>query len=221
MKAYCLALDKRKKEWLQLEQEALALGIDYENFVVGDGITLPKEEYDYIDDPNPDLSNWRYGNPKYKKNHYNAFMAHKIIIRRAKDAKLPYFLMLEDDAYFTARYTTIFDHLCKINPKFDIIYLGWWMGEETDEWNLKTEENYNTKGKISLLKATKHGGLHGAIIASSMYDFLLSLPPIDPIDSQLNNVHSQIQSYLLLPKIIHTKTMFSNCEGNVIERKYL
>lgn len=221
MKAFCLSLDKRKKEWTQLKRDANNLGIDCENFVVGDGHVLPREEYNYIDDPNPDVSRWGYGNPKYKMHHYNAFVAHKQIIQKAKDLSLPHFLMLEDDAYFTYRFEEIFRLINESKLYYDILYLGWWIGDENDEWNLSVESNYNTQKQCKITKATRLGGLHAAIINNSMYDYILSLPPIDPIDSQLNKIHSQIESYIVLPKIIHTKTMFSNCEGNVIERNYI
>ena len=221
MKAYCLCLDKRKEHWTELAEQAKLLNIDFTPFIVGDGKTLPNYEYDYIDDANADISNWGYGNPKYKINHYNAFMAHKRIINQAKKSNLEYFLMLEDDCYFTSRYLDIFNKICDEQPIFNMLYLGWWIGDENDDWNKNIEEEYKIHKKYGLMRINRLGGLHGAIIHKSMYDYILSLPPIDPIDSQLNQIHHKIYSYIVFPKIIHIKSIHSYCEGVTINRNLI
>ena len=223
IKAFSVSLDKRKQYWAELKQQAITVGVDVTPFIVGDGTTLPPEMYNSIDNPNPDLSGWGYGNKNFIVHHYNAFISHQKIIQIAKEQQLPCFLMLEDDAYITNRYTHVFNKFIESfsNLEFDILYLGWWIGNETDEWNLKIENDFNKSKQVQVMKATRLGGLHGAIINSSMYDYLLSLKPTDPIDCQLNQIHNQIKSYVLLPKIIHVRSIYSYCEGGTLTRKYL
>lgn len=221
MQAYCLCLDKRKEHWTELAKQAESLNIDFHPFIVGDGQTLPTNEYDYIDDRNADTSNWRYGQHKHKINHYNAFMAHKKIIERVKKENLDYFLMLEDDCYFTSRYLDIFNQLAHTKIDFNLLYFGWWIGDENDEWNKSIEEDYKLNKTCGLMRVRQLGGLHAAVIHKSMYDYILSLPPIDPIDSQLNKIHHEIHSYLVFPKIIHIKSIHSYCEGVTFNRNFI
>lgn len=221
MKAFCLSLDKRKQYWTELQQQAQTVGMDLTPFIVGEGTILG--HYDYVDDVNPDISRWGYGHQHLKKHHYNAFIAHQKIVEIAKEQKLKCFLMLEDDAYFTNRFSSVYKELLKRYSvlDFDVLYLGWWIGEETDEWNLKIEQEFNINRTVGLLKVSRLGGLHGAIINESMYDYILALKPVNPIDSQLNLIHNQIKSYAMLPKIIHTRSLYSNCDGFFVKRKYL
>lgn len=229
MKAFCLCLDERLDHWLELEKQVNNSGLEFESFVAGDGITFPLERYDYVDDPNPDVSRWGYGKPEHKKNHYNAFMAHKEIIRRAKAQGLKQFLMLEDDAYLTDRFEHVIRSVVSTcwhpdwnredNALFDLLYLGWWIGDEYDDWNVTVEEEYKKNKNVELQKAWQIGGLHGVIINQSMYDTILSMPPINPIDWQINRMHSKIQSYFVKPKAIGIKSTWSFCEGRYVERK--
>jgi len=228
-KAVCLCLDKRKEEWLDLEKQCLAKGLEFERFVVGDGKTLDASEYDRVDDPNPPVENWSYGNEVTKINHYNAFMSHQAIIQKAKEDGLNSILLLEDDAYFTERFDDVLEKLDKQTNidslPYDILFLGWWIGEADDEWNLTAERLYNEHGSISVGKVSEAhftcGGLHGVIIRRGMFNKILELDPINPIDSQLNGMHHEINSFYVIPKIIHDKGIFSNCEQGITPRKKL
>lgn len=220
-KASCLCLDTRwdtrEKDIRDIELRLSILGTKIEFFTAGNG--QDKDiEYDYIDDPNPDVSRWGYGREGFKHHHWNAFQCHQIMIQRAKDEHRQNLLMLEDDAYLTDRFEEIWSVAQTRVPDFDILYLGWWIGTEGDDFNEKVEKNYREKGIIGVDKVRQVGGLHGALINNSMFDFLLSLPANNPIDCQLNRYHHQIKSYYLFPKIIHTRTCYSECEGSIIER---
>ena len=108
-RAICLCLDKRQEHWEDLRQQCESRGIEFIRFLVGKGEIFPREEYDYIDDPSPNLTYWRYGSPETKKNHYNAFMSHKGMLRYAIDNNFESVLFLEDDAYFTERFEDVFN----------------------------------------------------------------------------------------------------------------
>ena len=55
-----------------------------------------------------------------------------------------------------------------------------------------------------------------------MLDKLIELEPVNPIDSQLNrDLHKEMKTYYVMPKVIHDKGLFSNCEQNRLERKKL
>jgi len=230
-KAICLCLDKRKDEWEDLERQCNSKGIEFEKYIVGDGHILEKSLYDRIDDEDCDISEWDYGNDKTRIRHYNAFMSHIEIFKQAKEQGLKRFLLLEDDAYFTERFD---DVVSKLNEQiedingidFDMLFLGWWIGEHDDSWNQTVERFYNEHGRVGIGKVSEAhftcGGLHGVIINDTMVDKLLELEAKNPIDSQLNSeLHKEMNTYYVMPKIVHDKGIFSNCEQNTLERQKL
>ena len=226
MKAKCLVLDKRIELFEDLKKQCEEVGIEVEPFIAGspteDECILPLESYDHIDEKDIDLSCWGYGKPEHKINHYNAFKCHHKMITKAKEEGLSHFLMLEDDAYITSRFTEVLYSLQNVEEmqdlNADLLYLGWWIGDENDEFNKKIEEDYSSDGSIGVEKVRQVGGLHGVVINENMYDAILSMRPVNPIDCQLNMMHNKINSYYIKPKIIHIRTTYSYCEGSVIKR---
>lgn len=219
--AVCLCLDKRENEWRNLIEQGKQFNLDIHPFICGDG-SCKDLVYSKVDEKDPDVSMWGYGRPGYKQHHYNAFKCHQKIISLAKYAQFNNILILEDDAYITDRFSEVLNNLEKINAipeQFDILYLGWWVGHETDQMNESLETLWNDNKICGIRKAYQIGGLHGALINSSMFDTILNMQPIDPIDCQLNKIHRNINSYYIFPKVIHTKTTYSYCEGSIIERK--
>ena len=230
-KAICLCLDKRQNEWEDLERQCNSKGIEFEKYIVGDGHILEKSLYDRIDDEDCDISEWDYGNDKTRIRHYNAFMSHIEIFKRAKEQGLKRFLLLEDDAYFTERFDNVVSKLDKHienleDIDFDMLFLGWWIGEHDDSWNKTVERSYNEYEGVGIGKVSEAhftcGGLHGVIINDTMVDKLLELEAKNPIDSQLNaELHKEMNTYYVMPKIVHDKGIFSNCEQNTLERQKL
>jgi hypothetical protein len=230
-KAVCLCLDRRKDEWEDLRKQCESKGIDFEPYVVGEGNLLNNEEYDRIDDESADMSEWGYGNDTTKIRHYNAFMSHIEIFKKMKEEGVKRFLMLEDDAYFTERFDDVMSRLGNYivdfeNLDFDMLFLGWWIGEADDAWNETVERMYSEHGHIGVgIVSEAHftcGGMHGVIINHTMLDKLIELEPVNPIDSQLNrDLHKEMKTYYVMPKVIHDKGLFSNCEQNRLERKKL
>ena len=229
-KAICLCLDKRKEHWEDLENQSILKGIPFEKFVVGKGEIFPKDQYDHIDDPDPKMVAWAYGHPDNGTvvNHYNAFVSHQKIVQRAKDQNLEHFLLLEDDAYFTDRYdfvmNSIAHHITGSHAvEWDMLYLGWWIGQEESEWNVDVEKAYSEKKFTAIARLfTATGGMHGVIIRNTVYDALLSLNPVAPIDMQLNHLYHHgpvaFQSYVVIPKVVHDKGIFSECDQNPCPR---
>ena len=228
-KALCLCLDKRHEEGHDLWNQCESRGIEFDPFLVGDGLMFSVEKYGRIDDRYPPIENFSYGNSTTKRHHCNALLSHQAMIRRALEQGAERVLLLEDDAYFTDRYD---DVLYKLSDKikdldYDMLYLGWWIGDENDEWNEEVERQYVENGEVGITYVRdapekKVGGLHGVLVHKRILKIIATLPPSDPVDCQLNRLlHKNAQTYFVTPKIIHDKGIFSNCEQNTIERKKL
>ncbi len=232
----CLSLDKRKEHWQALQKHAESLGLNFTPFVCGDG-TDTTLEYDQIDVVNPGVSRWGYGVEGHKHHHYNALLAHKGMIQRAKNNGWSSVLLMEDDAIFLKRFDDIISKIqhpafndsveggwVKYLEQFSLVYLGWWKGQETDDWNTGIEDSYKEFNAVSLHNihpSEPVGGFHGVIVRSNLFDWILSLPMNNPLDSQINSNRRHIPSVLVCPKIIHTKDMYSQCEGTWLGRKKL
>lgn len=233
-KASCLCVDsrydERKDDILDMQKRIEALGGDWETFMANtQGETAemnhanPDDWYDIPAEDIPNLHQWGYGREGYKHHHWNALACHKVMIQRAIDEKRQNLLMIEDDAYFPERFEYIWDKVANYfnNDSYDILYFGWWISDENDEFNQNIEKKWADEGIIELDKVVQLGGLHGALVNSNMFEFLMKFPAVNPIDYQLNQYHSQLRTTYILPKIIHTRTTYSLCEGSVITRNEL
>ena len=159
-----------------------------------------------------------------KINHCNAFLSHQAMAKKALEDGDEKVLFLEDDSYFTER----FDKIAEIiepsikDMNYDMLYLAWWIGDESDEFNERVEKMWEEKGSIGVGKLTRVGGLHGVIISRKILDIITRLEPINPVDSQLSRFfHDKINSHFVAPKIIHDKGIFSECEQNIVVRTKL
>tara|TARA_Y100000361_G_scaffold144765_1_gene153159 strand:- start:2147 stop:2863 length:717 start_codon:yes stop_codon:yes gene_type:complete len=231
--AYCLCLDKRKEHWEDLKEQCESKGIKFHPFIVGDGDIFDKDQYNRINTETPEWVAWRYGGHKTDSaervaekinHHYNAFRSHQKMAKLALQQGHEKVLFLEDDAYFTERFDEIAD---KIQDKveesdYDMLYLGWWIGDEGDEFNETIERIWQEEKSIAIGKAMRIGGLHGVIINKKILDLITRLDPINPIDSQLSRFfHDKIKSHFVAPKIIHDKGIFSECEQSTVTRTKL
>ena len=230
-KATCLCIDQRFDERRfdldNMGKRLGKLGADWECFHALTENGDPWTPYDYVDVPKKDLAKeiaqWGYGRDGYKHHHWNALHCHRIMIQKAKEEGRKNLLIVEDDAYMTDRFETVFDELSQFsvvkNNSYHILYFGWWISDENDEFNKNIEKNWEENGTIRIDKVTQLGGLHGALINETMFDALLTLPANNPWDCQLNQFHNKLQTYYVEPKMFHTRTTFSHCEGSVIKRK--
>lgn len=204
--------------------------MEFNRFLVGDGKLLGSQEYDRIDIEDAPIDSWGYGGHKTnteeeiqikKIKHCNAFLSHQAMAKKALEDGDEKVLFLEDDSYFTERFDEVVKkaepEIEKIN--YDMLYLGWWLGDEGDEFNNDIEKIWEESKSIGIGKATRIGGLHGVIISRKILDIITRLEPINPIDSQLSRFfHDKIESSFLAPKIIHDKGIFSECEQSTITR---
>ncbi len=223
----CLCLDKRKEQWLALKEQTESLGIEFIPFIVGKGedSTL---KYDLIDEPNPDCSNWGYGSPEHKKNHYWALASHQGMSRKCQELGLERVMFMEDDAYWTTRAISILErienHWLDYCLSMPVIYAGWWQGQEDDEYNINIESRYNTDGEISLKEipyGNNIGGAHGLILSKEMFPIIESLPKVNTLDTQLCLMRNEIPAIKICPKIVHVRSCWSYCEGAIFTRKIL
>lgn len=226
--AICLCLDKRKEHWPALQKQVEDLGMEFIPYVCGNGEDSDLK-YDQIDDKNPDVRGWGYSKEGHQINHWNALKGHKGITQKAKDLDLKSFLLLEDDALILNRAVNILE---RMNGDiweiylggYDLVYLGWWRGNELDDFNTTIEDNYKNLDYIFSLPIdpnTPVAGLHGCIIRNTIYDFILNCPMNNPLDSQFVKNRENIPSLMICPKIIHTKDMWSHTEGCLLQRKKL
>ena len=233
--AFCLCLDKRQEHWEELRLQCESKGIKFNPYIVGDGEILPSEMYDRIDTPitNEELNQWGYGGNrndtndlirKKKNAHYNAFRSHQQMAKIALDTNDDYVLFLEDDAYFTERYDAVLESIEDelIHLTWDVIYFAWWVGNEGDNLNNSIEKMWSEHKKGSLQLISRVGGLHGVVLSRKVLDIITRLDATNPIDAQLSKYfHDKMRSFVVLPKIIHDKGIFSNCEQNTLERHKL
>jgi len=232
-KAYCLCLDKREEHWLDLKSQCEGKGLEFNRFLVGKGEISDPDEYDRIDLDEPPIDRWSYGGhasntveeTKIKRSHHcNAFLSHQAMAKKALEGGDEKVLFLEDDAYFTNRFDDVVSQLedTILELEYDMLYLGWWIGDEGDEFNNKVEKIWNEEGSAGTGDVSGVGGLHGVILSRGVLDAITRLDPIDPIDAQFNAFfHKYIKSYFIAPKIIHDKGIFSECEQSITERHKL
>jgi len=210
--AFCLCIPEREKFWKELGFQCESIGIPFYPCFPNDNLELA---YNLG-------TTFKYGKSGMIDNrwkHALAFMAHHEMVYRAKTNNLPMVLMLEDDAYITKRYPEIFQRLKHQiqNLNFDIIYFGWWIGDENDYFNDSVEFLWQEHEKCGLMKIRQSVGLHGALINKSAYNTILNMRCIDCMDSQIGK--TDLNCYAVLPKIIHTRSIKSQMEDKIMNRK--
>lgn len=218
-KCYILALDKRRSLWTSLVEECTSRGFDVKPFIVGDGSDQALA-YDHIDIPGiPD--SWQWGRGISAQRHYWAFASHKKIIKDALKKGYNNILLCEDDMYFCSRFDK---HISEINNFYlkedpDLLYLGSHFGDyENHKFsgnNILLEDEYKKTQKINFLPLHQCGGLFACIINKRIFPLILNMPPVSPIDSQLNQYKPLIKSYNVAPVVCYIKSCSSSCEGDV------
>lgn len=234
-----MMLDKRlyeRSSYLHNNIEQL-MGYDLDvcTIISGDGVRLKDQPY-YNVDPNPNdhtdirtiefHKQWHWGTGVSAWRHYCAFLTHKQIIKLAIKNKWDNFLLLEDDAVFTSRFYDVMEKIYpQVPSQWDIIYLGWHAFEYDNHRlsgkNLEIENEYKKTGLAKLETIQQCGGLFATWINSSMYNRILAMPPIAPVDSQLNYYRNEIISLNVVPMAMYTAGGFSHCENTFIERDVL
>lgn len=215
-----LALDKRKELWSSLVKELLISGFsEIHPFIAGSGKLLDVLDYDIIDGDQSLITQWEYGtNSTTKYRHWCAYMAHRQMIKKAKFAKWPAFIMMEDDACITKRFSEMLSQNVEI-PSFDLLYLGWWKERNVLR---DSESRWEKERTVNVVTSDPNlTGLHAVVISESMYDRILD-DTIDtnPVDIQLKTF-KDVKRYIVEPRLIHLKSCYSNCEDANFERESL
>lgn len=213
----CLALDKRKEYWPDLISSFKRENVDVSLFVCGDG----KDEsliYNQIDEENPDCSNWIYGVSHLKRHHHRALTAHKGMIETAIKNDWSSVLMLEDDCYARTNFSRILNNI-KIPDDWQLIYLGYWHGNEWDEWNTAIEDA--PPEVVEVKPGFSIGGWHSVVVRDTVYPFILNCPHVNPLDTLISQHRQYFKSYMITPKLTGIRSIHSFTEGVVIQRKEL
>jgi hypothetical protein len=223
----CLCLDKRKELWTNLKNECTSLGLQFQEFIVGDGSDTILD-YKHIDVDVP--RNTPFLHP-VTKGHYNAFLSHKKMAQEAYDEHWEHVLFMEDDAYLIGDRLNLpeIHKIIASIPTWDIIYFGWWMSTPEDtSGDMKIYEKEFSKNNTVTIQPIPRkpflsheiSGLHGVLINR---DFLPNIfnANIGPIDSLINHNLDHINAFFVKPKIIHVHSTWSYCEESFVNRDAL
>ncbi len=223
-----LSLDKREALWIPLAQNCQRKGWYTQTFLVGDGELLKeKYVYDYTDVNGSMADKWTFGTLETRIHHYNALASHKAIVKLAKAKSYKKILLLEDDSYITARFEQVVSLVASqvAALDYDLLYLGWWIGSHQNDLhykeNITIEEDWSKYRLAGVKKVNKAGagGFHGVIINNRLYDTILDFPMDQPLDGLFNaKGHENLKSFYVFPKVVHTLSTFSHCEGRHVER---
>lgn len=209
----CLLLDKRYNERERISEQFKKEGLNVFFFLAGNGKLRPPKEYDHIDIVPP---SGRWGYPAFvnRPNSYNAFLCFKKIIQLAKDLRLPEITICEDDVVLLPNFREVWDlayaQLAKL-PSWDMLYLC-----SNHTWTPTTLLSPN------VLKLNGSGGFQMVGIAETIYDAILELPIIGPIDERVGRIiHPKYNCYAVWPNIAIPKPGFSECEGYSYDNTHL
>ena len=131
------------------------------------------------------------------------FQSHMKCIQLAKENKLPYILILEDDAVFIDGANDI---LCNVlnevqQYEWDMLYLGANLQRPT----IKVSE--------TLLKLTGAYTTHAYMVHERFYDTLLNLPHLYEIDMHYNELMLKHNIYMCNPIIAYQLPSYSDLQN--------
>src|SRR3990167_9690175 len=206
---YCLNLDRRKDKWERLSKRFEKLNISVERFSAIDGkhediVTewkLKKQTADLEKQPFMDTSG-----------KMACDLSHRKIIEDAKYHNFDNFLVFEDDVLFHKDFHNQFQKIQQIKD-WKMIYLG----SSHSAWNgVKFLDNGFYLGKRS-------SGIFATAFHSSIYDHVLSLPMIRPLDVNMELItqpkfHGEI--FVFHPNIVIADVEDSDlCPGLNMQRE--
>jgi hypothetical protein len=142
-----------------------------------------------------------------KPYYEGCFRSHQRAVRIAKDKKLPYILVLEDDCLLKPDFNERFPTILK------------WLQAHIDEWNffnggvtfMPNEVKYEKTidEGLGLVKLNYGAAGHFVIYNSSVYDWILSRSLIQPLDMHICHTYPQ---YTAIPYIA---TQFHSYSDNI------
>jgi hypothetical protein len=188
-------------------------GIDSRMFVAGDGSSA-NLVYNHIDVPHaaPRLP----GSSSYptwlRPSCYNAFLCQQKMAKLAKDLGWSHVLFLEDDMFFEVQTE---ETLAKLgeeikNLQCDLLYVGFCAPEYRTDLNRED-------GEPQIMPAGQHcGGFHCVAIHSRVYDNIINMPALAPMDAMVDNMPNR---YAIVPKLGEQKPGYSYVEQVVFTRE--
>jgi GR25 family glycosyltransferase involved in LPS biosynthesis len=133
------------------------------------------------------------------------FASHLKCIKLAKDNKLPFVLILEDDCLFTSECNETLNIILKEiqTLKWDMFFLG---------ANLQSPSTQITS---NLLKLSGAYTSHSYMVHERFYDTILNLPHICEIDAHYSNLMSTHNVYMCDPMIAYQLPSYSDLQNGV------
>lgn len=130
------------------------------------------------------------------------FQSQKKCIQLAKNANLPYVLILEDDVVFTQNVVRVFEDTFKELQSLDwhMFYLG---------ANL---QNPAVKISKNLLKLTAAFAAHAYVVHEKFYDVILELPHTCEMDVHYSNLMTTYNMYMCNPMIAYQLPSYSDLQ---------
>lgn len=130
------------------------------------------------------------------------FQSQKKCVQLAKENKLPFILILEDDAVFTDNVIDVLEQaLAEVQTmKWDMLFLG---------ANLQAPA---TTVSPTLLKLQGAYAAHAYIVHERFYDTILSLPQTCEMDVHYHNLMSDHDVYMCNPMIAYQLPSYSDLQ---------
>lgn len=197
----CLTLDRREADRGRIRSEFSGLvSDDVEFFWAGDGsYDVP---YGHIDVKPPE----RRGSGSWfeRPNSYNAFLCFRKIVAKAKEDGIGRLLLLEDDAAMADRELAEEGlRWADANPGWLMFYLG---------------ANHSSAVTVEVtkhvLRVSGSWCFHSVILNNSVFDDILNLPVICPIDYMAARlIHPMGRCYSVWPSAAIQTPGLSHCDG--------
>lgn len=146
---------------------------------------------------------------EHKNTKIGCTLSHKLCIEIAKQRKLPYVLILEDDAVFEDNALEVLERSWKEVQAYDwkVFYLG---------ANLRDTSYGITPDLIEVRRPNTN---HAYIVHESFYDTMLGLTPDIIIDLQMRALSYTDKMYMCAPMIAFQRKSYSDLEKKIVDYK--
>lgn len=146
-----------------------------------------------------------------RPNCYNAFLCQRKMAKLAKDRGWEQVLFLEDDMFFEVQTEHTLEVLDKDikDTQWDLLYVGFCAPPH------RTDINREHGDPAVMPAGACCGGFHCVGIHSRIYDTIINMPPLGPMDALCDNLPNR---YAIVPKLGEQKPGWSYVEQVVFTR---
>ncbi len=219
LNALCLVIEDRLPHYREyIEPECAARGIEVYPFVVrtvdGPG-ALPDYDWEDKRECPPILpGSTTYATWRNSHRAYQAHLCHKEMIRHAAGAGWKQVLLLEDDIVFETDYEEIAGAVEDFNDRnfWHMLYLGSYLQ------NSPYRDNIIEPHIAELGRNSRVAGFHAVILDKSVYQAILDLPPLGPLDEMCARYIHDCNNFAVVPPIISQRSGFSSIEQSNLEK---